>query len=78
MIMKNSPITLIATGSLTNIAVLLTVYPEVVDHIDQLVLMGGAIVVHNYPIIENLHIPLGNWKYDTSSRMEHNASKVKE
>lgn len=36
-------ITLVATGPLTNIALLLTLYPEVKSKIDKIVLMGGAI-----------------------------------
>ncbi|RUS23081.1 inosine-uridine preferring nucleoside hydrolase-domain-containing protein [Endogone sp. FLAS-F59071] len=36
-------ITLVATGPLTNVALLLTLYPEVKSKIDKIVLMGGAI-----------------------------------
>ncbi|RUP49754.1 inosine-uridine preferring nucleoside hydrolase-domain-containing protein [Jimgerdemannia flammicorona] len=36
-------ITLIATGPLTNVAMLLTLFPEVKTRIDKIVLMGGAI-----------------------------------
>ena len=38
-----SPITLIATGPLTNIALLLINHPDCVKYIDKLVLMGGAV-----------------------------------
>lgn len=37
------PVTLVATGPLTNIALLLAHHPELVDRIARLVLMGGAI-----------------------------------
>jgi inosine-uridine nucleoside N-ribohydrolase len=38
-----TPVTLIATGPLTNVALLLARYPLVESHIERLVLMGGAI-----------------------------------
>jgi inosine-uridine nucleoside N-ribohydrolase len=41
------PVTIIATGCLTNIALLLTVYPEIKEKIEQLVFLGGAIGVGN-------------------------------
>jgi uridine nucleosidase len=34
---------LVATGTLTNVAVLFTKYPQVVEHIKGLSIMGGAI-----------------------------------
>lgn len=36
-------ITLVATGPLTNVALLLTLYPEIKSKIDKIVLMGGTI-----------------------------------
>jgi len=36
-------VTIIATGCLTNIALLLTIYPEIIDDIKQIVIMGGAV-----------------------------------
>ncbi len=36
------PLTLVATGSLTNIAAALIIDPELPQHVEQLVLMGGA------------------------------------
>lgn len=36
-------VTIVATACLTNIALLLTVYPEIVDDIKQIVIMGGAV-----------------------------------
>lgn len=36
-------VTIIATGALTNIALLLSVYPELKDDISQIVIMGGAV-----------------------------------
>jgi inosine-uridine nucleoside N-ribohydrolase len=38
-----SPVTLVPTGPLTNIALLLARYPDVAAHIERIVLMGGAI-----------------------------------
>jgi inosine-uridine nucleoside N-ribohydrolase len=37
------PVTLIPTGPLTNVALLLSRYPEVASQLDRIVLMGGAI-----------------------------------
>ncbi len=37
------PVTLVATGPLTNVALLLARYPEVEGQLEQIVLMGGAI-----------------------------------
>ena len=41
------PVTIIATGPLTNIALLLVNQPDIVKHIDRIVLMGGACGVGN-------------------------------
>lgn len=40
-------VTLIATGALTNVALLLSVYPEVKDSLEKIVTMGGAIGLGN-------------------------------
>ncbi|MDO4468000.1 MAG: nucleoside hydrolase [Bacillota bacterium] len=40
-------VTIVPTGPLTNIALLLKLYPEVKDHIEELVIMGGASVIGN-------------------------------
>ncbi|QDF66223.1 pyrimidine-specific ribonucleoside hydrolase RihA [Shewanella sp. SNU WT4] len=42
------PVTLVPTGPLTNIALLLTLYPELKPNIAQIVLMGGAAGVGNW------------------------------
>ena len=39
---ENEKVTLISTGPLTNIGLLLKIFPEVKDKIDQIVFMGGA------------------------------------
>jgi inosine-uridine nucleoside N-ribohydrolase len=38
-----TPVTLVATGPLTNIALFLARYPEMTDRLDRIVFMGGAI-----------------------------------
>jgi inosine-uridine nucleoside N-ribohydrolase len=43
----SAPITVVPTGPLTNIALLLARYPEVSDRIERIVLMGGAIAEGN-------------------------------
>jgi inosine-uridine nucleoside N-ribohydrolase len=42
-----APVTLIPTGPLTNVALLLARYPRVVEKIERIVLMGGAIAEGN-------------------------------
>lgn len=42
LIASDEPITLIPIGPLTNIALLLSTYPEVKDYIKEIVLMGGS------------------------------------
>lgn len=42
IINSDEKITLVAIGPLTNIALLLTLYPEVKENIDKLVIMGGS------------------------------------
>ncbi len=42
-----APVTLIPTGPLTNIALLLAQHPDVTDQIERIVLMGGAIAEGN-------------------------------
>lgn len=44
---SHTPITLVPIGPLTNIALLLSTYPEVKNHIDEIVLMGGSITRGN-------------------------------
>lgn len=43
ILLENDKVTLVPTGPLTNIAILLTKYPEVKPHIEEIVLMGGSI-----------------------------------
>jgi pyrimidine-specific ribonucleoside hydrolase len=42
------PLTLIATGPLTNYALLLTLYPELHNQIEQIIFMGGSIGPGNW------------------------------
>lgn len=42
ILQSEDPTTIIAIGPLTNIAILLSTYPEVFDHIKEIVLMGGS------------------------------------
>ena len=44
---SDRPVTLIPTGPLTNVALLLATYPDVAQHIERIVLMGGAITEGN-------------------------------
>jgi purine nucleosidase/pyrimidine-specific ribonucleoside hydrolase len=44
---SSSPVTLVATGPLTNVALLLARYPDVEGKLARIVLMGGAIAIGN-------------------------------
>lgn len=44
---NSKPVTLIATGPLTNIALLLINYPDVAKYIEKIVMMGGAMGIGN-------------------------------
>lgn len=44
---SDEKITLVPTGSYTNIALLFSEYPEVKDHIEKIVAMGGSLVAGN-------------------------------
>ncbi len=48
LIESDQPITLVAIGPLTNIALLLTLYPECKKNIERIVLMGGSTSRGNY------------------------------
>lgn len=43
LLLENGKVTLVPTGPLTNIALLLITHPEVKSHIEEIVLMGGSI-----------------------------------
>ena len=45
---SESPVTLVPTGPLTNIALFIATYPELLSNIDSIVLMGGAAGVGNW------------------------------
>jgi inosine-uridine nucleoside N-ribohydrolase len=50
---SKTPVTLIATASLTNYALLITVFPEIMKKIDKIIVLGGAIGVGNIgPVME--------------------------
>ncbi len=43
VIKANAPVTVVPIGPLTNIALLLYFYPDVIDYIEELVVMGGSL-----------------------------------
>jgi inosine-uridine nucleoside N-ribohydrolase len=47
---------LVATGSMTNVAILVTLFPEVIDWLKALVIMGGAISVGNVTPVAEFNI----------------------
>lgn len=53
-----TPVTLVVTGPMTNIALFLRVYPELKDKIDRIVYMGGAMGLGNWtPSVEfNIYV----------------------
>ena len=42
LLSSREKVTLVTMGPLTNIAILLKTYPEVIDHIEEIVMMGGT------------------------------------
>lgn len=50
------PITLVPIGPLTNIALLLSVYPEVKDNIREIVMMGGSVTRGNKGVMSEFNI----------------------
>eukprot|EP00051_Salpingoeca_urceolata_P031499 m.11824 g.11824 ORF g.11824 m.11824 type:complete len:339 (-) comp4105_c0_seq2:141-1157(-) len=49
---------IVATGSLTNVALLLTVFPEVKEHLSSITLMGGALGVGNTGPVAEFNIQI--------------------
>ena len=45
--LRKRPLTLIPVGPLTNIALLIAMYPDLVENIEDIVVMGGAIGLGN-------------------------------
>lgn len=50
------PITVMPIGPLTNVALLLKVYPEVKEHISQIVMMGGSVTRGNKGVMSEFNI----------------------
>lgn len=55
-LLKREKTTILAIGPLTNIALLLRLYPDVIHRIDEVVLMGGAIGRGNYGVYTEFNI----------------------
>lgn len=53
---SSEKITLVPIGPLTNIALLLSTYPEVKEHIEEIVLMGGSAGRGNYGVLSEFNI----------------------
>jgi hypothetical protein len=51
-------VTVISTGPMTNIALFVSVYPELLDAIDAFVFMGGGVGLGNRSAVAGLHQPL--------------------
>lgn len=56
LLASETPVTLMPIGPLTNIALLLKTYPEVKDHIGQIVLMGGSVTRGNKGVMAEFNI----------------------
>ena len=48
--------TLVTLGPLTNIALLLKAYPQVKEHIDRIVMMGGALTRGNLGVMSEFNV----------------------
>lgn len=55
----------ICTGALSNVALLVSLYPEVIPRIE-VVLMGGAMGVGNTGPVMEFNIQVASWKSSTS------------
>ena len=55
---SEEPITLVPIGPLTNIALLLSMYPEVSEHIREIVMMGGSVTRGNKGVMSEFNICL--------------------
>lgn len=53
---SDEPITLVPIGPLTNVALLLSVYPEVSEHIREIVMMGGSVTRGNKGVMSEFNI----------------------
>lgn len=56
LLASQEPVTLIALAPLTNVALVLKVYPEVKDHIERIVLMGGTASRGNKGVLSEFNI----------------------
>ncbi|SDR86291.1 pyrimidine-specific ribonucleoside hydrolase [Friedmanniella luteola] len=52
----DSPVTLVALAPQTNIALLLTLHPEVTDHLERIVFMGGSASVGNVTAVAEFNV----------------------
>jgi hypothetical protein len=59
LVWPGEKVVLVATGSLTNVALLLAVYPEVKDLLKEIVIMGGAIGSGNTSPSAEFNIQVG-------------------
>lgn len=53
---KKDDVMLVATGSMTNVALLVSLYPEVVEWLKGVVIMGGAVSVGNVTPVAEFNI----------------------
>ena len=53
---KKGEMMLVATGSMTNIAILVSLFPEVVEWLKGVVIMGGAVSVGNVTPVAEFNI----------------------
>ena len=70
VIMSSSEkITLIATGPLTNYALLLKTFPKVKENLLSIVLMGGSLCYEHNILSNNFHRFCGSWQLHTMCRI---------
>lgn len=56
IIESDTPVTIAAIGPMTNVALLLKMYPEVKDNIDEIVFMGGSLTRGNKTVMGEFNI----------------------
>ena len=53
---SDTPVTIVAIGPMTNIALLLKMYPEVKENIDEIVFMGGSLTRGNLTVMGEFNV----------------------
>ena len=67
-------ITIVATGPLTNIALFVSVYPELIAGIEQICFMGGGVGIGNRSAVSGTHFPHSSSQGSTPALLQSSIS----